>query len=542
MPAADSGSRGYSRRIAIALAVLAAVAALQGGFAVWAVGLSEHHVLRGRIASDIKQGFTDLWRDKQIVRNWLTQPIQTQGEGERDALLLRMSNTLDRLDALHEQATRLDNGPAALGRQTQRHEALRVLRASLHSLTSSLRSLDGQSAGLDPAVARARADKLFDDIDGHDLRNLLADSLAREELSLREKRGDTDNSLLRLRYLWIGTTAALVLAALFLAAAFARALRAPLLALAEGAAALRDGRLSHRVALSGIDEFGDVARSMNAMAAELSAHRERESHTRRVLEDQVAQRTADLTLAFNAQREADARRRQLFADISHELRTPTTAIRGEAQVALRGGDKTASAYRESLQRIEATTRQLGATIDDLLTMARSDIDSLSLRREPVDLGAVLEDVHSLGTAMANPRNIRLEAAHWTGDLTMLGDAGRLRQLFLVLIDNAVRYSHPGGSVRLAARRIDGDAACIEVAISDRGIGVAESEMPRIFDRGYRAPNAAEHASDGSGLGLPIARLLARGHGGEIVLKSSPQEGTVAVVTLPLATPQVGAPE
>jgi signal transduction histidine kinase len=221
------------------------------------------------------------------------------------------------------------------------------------------------------------------------------------------------------------------------------------------------------------------------------------------------------------------------------LRTPTTAIRGEAQIALRGRDKPAEDYQQSLRRIEDASRQLGSTIDDLLTMARSDIDSLSLQKAPVDLGAVLEEVFSLGQAMAHARAIHLELKPITDGLMTLGDADRLRQLLLVLIDNAIRYSHQGGIVRLSARRIEQDGLIAELIIEDRGIGIDAHELPKVFDRGHRAQNAHEHCADGSGLGLPIARVLAHGHGGDIQIKSSVFEGTVATVTLPLIMPQMG---
>ncbi len=310
--------------------------------------------------------------------------------------------------------------------------------------------------GIDTSSAWRIANDLFDNAEGRDLRAILAESLVREDTSLKEKRADANNTLKWLRGLWIGTTAALVFAALILAVGIARALRTPLVALAEGAAALRDGRLSHRISLERTDEFGEVANSMNAMAEELSAHRAKERQARQALEEQVAARTAELTVALAAQKDAEARRRQLFADISHELRTPTTAIRGEAQIALRGNEKSAAEYQQSLRRIEDASRQLGATIDDLLTMARSDIDALSFRKAPVDLGKVLEEVFALGQAMAHARGIHLDLSPAPVALTILGDADRLRQLLLVLVDNAIRYSRQGGAVRLSARRVEAD--------------------------------------------------------------------------------------
>ncbi|MCZ8108356.1 MAG: HAMP domain-containing protein [Burkholderiales bacterium] len=440
-------SGAFRRRITLALAVLATIAALQGGFAIWAVRLAEHHVLRGRVAADIKQGFTELWFNKQQLRNWMAERQFGAGASEdrRDALLLNMRDLLQRMNELAEQAIALDGGPAARQRQAERRDALLVLGGSIDQLARGLASLNQPSPGLDTTSAWRIANELFDNAEGRDLRSLLAESLVREDTSLREKRADTDEALFWLRRLWVGTTAALVLASLVLAIIFSRALRTPLLALADGAAALRQGQLSHGISLERADEFGEVAHSMNAMAEELSAHRAREREARRALEDQVASRTAELTVALSVQKEAEARRRQLFADISHELRTPTTAIRGEAQVALRGKEKSATEYQQSLRQIEDASRQLAATIDDLLTMARSDIDSLSLRKARVDLSEVLGEVFSLGKAMAHAHGIKLCQKAWPDGLTTLGDADRLRQLLLVLIDKCYPIFSSGRS-------------------------------------------------------------------------------------------------
>ena len=533
-------SNVFRRRVTLALAVLAAVAVIQGAFALWAVGLAERHVLRGRVAADIKQGFTELRSDKQQLRNWLAQRQfgADAKDSQRDALLERMRGILDQLNDLAAQAISLDDNPAARQRQAQRRDALLVLGSSLAQLGRGLASLNPPPIGADTTVAWLVANELFDRAEGRDLRGLLQESMEREEISLMEKRSDTNKTLNWLRRLWIGSTAALVVGALLLAAGFAQALRRPLLSLTEGAAALRSGRLSHRIALDGRDEFADVARGMNAMAEELAEHRKREAEARQALEEQVASRTAELRAALKTQQEAEARRRQLFADISHELRTPTTAIRGEAQVTLRGGSKSVGEYVSSLRRIEDAARQLGLTIDDLLTMARGDIDALSLRRVPIDFTDVLDAVMSHGEAMARAAQVTLSHAPSPDGLAMSGDADRLRQLLLALLDNAVRYSHPGGSVKIHARRIERDGPRVEVDIQDHGIGIDTDDLMKIFARSHRGQNAIKHRADGSGLGLPIARVLARGHGGEITLKSSTLSGTTATVSLPLAMTEV----
>jgi signal transduction histidine kinase len=317
---------------------------------------------------------------------------------------------------------------------------------------------------------------------------------------------------------------------------FGRALRRPLFALAEGAHALQQGALQHRIQLTGRNEFAEVGRSMNAMAEQLEQHRSREEQQRNLLEATVRERTLDLHRANESLQDTYRRRRQLLADISHELRTPTTAIRGEAEVTLRGEDKPVAEYREALGRIVSTSRQLGAVIDDLLAMARSDMEALSLVRQPISLRKPLMDALSLAAALAREHRVELQQqGPMSEPLMVFGDTQRLTQLLLLLLDNAVRYSHPGGAVRW---RVQGDKDMLEVEVADEGIGIPADELPQVFERHFRGLTARRHRASGSGLGLPIAKALAQAHGGSLSLHSAaadsagPASGTRAVLRLP----------
>jgi signal transduction histidine kinase len=316
---------------------------------------------------------------------------------------------------------------------------------------------------------------------------------------------------------------------------FGRALRRPLDALSAGARALQQGQLQHRIDLTGGDEFAEVARSMNAMAEELELHRQREVQQRQVLEATVRERTAELHQANESLRRTDVRRRQLLADISHELRTPTTAIRGEAEVTLRGRERPVGEYREALGRIVEISRQLGGVIDDLLAMARTDMETFSLARQPVALQTPLLDALSQAAAVAAEHGVVLKPESQPAvAVRVFGDAQRLTQLLMLLLDNAIRYSHPGGLVRW---RMDVHNEVVEVRVMDEGIGIAPEELSQVFERHFRGDHARRHRASGSGLGLPIARALAQAHGGSLELLSPCPEaggrGTCALLRLPL---------
>lgn len=533
----------FAQRLTFALAAIACAAVLEGLSAIWALNIANEHVLRGRVASDIQLAFEELTISKLRLRDWFTQAqlIPKVADNLRLKYQSDMRNTLAQLNRLSTRAIELDGSNATHAEQLQRQDALGVLAESLAGLELAAAGVQPLQTGADTYEAWLAAGEMFDTSRGRDLRRLLADSIQRESLAVSRERAAADQALRWMRNLLLGAAITIALAALLLAGLFARALRRPLDQLNKGALALQRGELSHRIPLEGVDEFSAVARSMNTMAFQLSEHRAREVKARLDLEHLVQARTTDLQAALEALQQVDARRRRLFADISHELRTPTTAILGEAEITLRGRDKTDADYRSALQRIVATAKQLGAVINDLLTMARSDIDTLALNRRPIDLNEPLRDALEQAAALAHERHITVRMVQQPQlAMPILADPQRLRQLLMLLLDNAVRYSHVGGVVEVSVRRLAGidgtdeaDEMYCEVRMTDQGIGITAEDLPHVFERSFRSHQARQHRADGSGLGLSIGRALAHAHGGDIAVQSEPEHGTTVVLQLPL---------
>lgn len=530
----------FRRRLSLVLILLAATLVLQGVGAVFALREAERQVVRGRIASDIHLGFVQLSATKQRLRSWVTQQkIGAGGElAERDALLQDMKTTLADLARLTEEARQTRLGATGEAEHLARLEALRVLDVTVRALGASI----GQMNVLPPdAPARQGWDALtevFERTDGRDLRQFITQSITRETTAVQRERMAADQSLARMQALWIGMALLLALVSLAAMVYFARALRRPLDALVDGAQALRQGQLQHRVALHGQDEFSDVARSMNAMAQALEQHHLRETAQRHELEAEVRERTRALHEANESLQRTDVRRRQLLADISHELRTPTTVIRGEAEITLRGGARSAREYQEALHRIVDTSRQLGSVIEDLLAMARSDMDSLSMVRQPVGLSLILADALTQAAALAAANQIRLEGpGEELKPVWLLGDAQRLRQLLLLILDNAVCYSFAQGLVKVSMHETGDTSPHVELHVKDEGIGIEPDELPHVFERQFRGAAARVHRAGGVGLGLSIAQALAQAHGGSLSLHSpasaAGHKGTCVVLRLPL---------
>lgn len=532
----------FRRRLSIALGLLAAAAVLEGLGAAAALSVAERQVERGRVASDIRTAFVELSATKQRLRTWVAQRQQGAGADAeaRERLQRDMRRTLERLEALSASAIQLDDSAATRSEHLRRQDALAVLRTSVAELEQAVNAAQPLAPGADAQQAWQALSAVFDRSQGRDVRQLIADSMAREAEAVARERAAADASLAWMRGFWLAMAATLAVLAVAAALHFTRALRRPLDLLSEGARALRQGQLQHRIPLDGADEFSAVARSVNDMAAELEQHRAREAQQRQLLEAQVDARTAELRDALQALSQADLRRRQLFADVSHELRTPTTAIRGEAEITLRGADRPADEYKAALRRIVDTSRQLATVIDDLLAMARSDIDALSLVKRPLDLAETVRDALLQATALGASRAIRLQADELPSDrCAVMGDAQRLRQLLLILLDNAVRYSPDGSTVRLRLLPPTAKRPHCAVEVADEGIGIAAHELPQVFERHFRGEAARHRRPEGSGLGLAIAQALARAHGGRVELSSTPGQGTVARLLLPAALAEAG---
>jgi heavy metal sensor kinase len=220
--------------------------------------------------------------------------------------------------------------------------------------------------------------------------------------------------------------------------------------------------------------------------------------------------------------------RRFTADASHELRTPLTVIRTEAEVALAKPLDPAD-YRNLLGSILEECDRLARLTDQLLTLAREDAGPARAPAEPLDLcavvGGVVEDLRPLAEA----RGLQLRAEQ-NGPVLTHGDALRLRQVFLNVVDNAIKYTPPGGEVAVRIDRRDREAV---VTVRDNGAGIPPEHLPRVFDRFYRVDKARSKAEGGTGLGLSITQSIVAAHGGRVELTSSPGQGTTCTVRLPV---------
>ncbi len=221
---------------------------------------------------------------------------------------------------------------------------------------------------------------------------------------------------------------------------------------------------------------------------------------------------------------------QFTADASHELRTPLALLRTTTEVALRR-PRNGQGYRDVLENVLCTSEEMTLLLENLLQMARADAGAEALNFRRVDLMGSLRKVKEQSAILAEAKAVRVAGDFENEPVWIDADPAAIERVFLIFLDNAVKYTDPGGEVRLRYQRT-GDAALVE--IRDTGIGVAERDLPHIFDRFYRADPARSREQGGLGLGLSIARWIVEKHGGAIGVESAPGIGSVFQVHLPFA--------
>ena len=302
------------------------------------------------------------------------------------------------------------------------------------------------------------------------------------------------------QFLLVGAVAGSI--SLLIARWLARGMTQPLRDMAAAARAMETGDYSARISTRSRDEVGQLATAFNRMSAELAL--------------------------------LESSRRDLVANVSHELKTPITAIRAHLENLADGVEQPDP---KTLQVMLTQTERLGRLVDQLLDLSRLESGEVHLHLEPMALAPVVSRVISeisVGRALTDV-TLHNEV---TDDIQVEADIERIHQVLYNLVDNAVRFTPPGGQVAIRAAR---DDARVTIEVADTGIGVGAEHLPRLFERFYRAdPSRSRDDGGGTGIGLAIARSIVEGHGGRITAASEPGHGATFTFDLPSAEPAVAA--
>ena len=287
-----------------------------------------------------------------------------------------------------------------------------------------------------------------------------------------------------------------VLLALALGALFSRRLTRSLRELTVAAESMAGGELQHSIPVRSNDEVGELTRAFNHMSADLTR--------------------------------AQQLRRQMTADVAHELRTPLSLVLGHAE-ALRDGVIPPS--QETFGIIHDEAQRLARLVADLRTLSLSDAGELPLDRQPVSAGGLLAQTAAAFAAPAHEREVTLRTEADAELPEVLADADRIAQVLANLVSNALRYSPAGSEIVLSATCQDG---AVRFAVRDSGPGIAPEDLPYVFERFYRSDKSRKRERDSTELGLAIARSIVEGHGGRLEAASTPGQGATFSFCLPLA--------
>jgi signal transduction histidine kinase len=272
-------------------------------------------------------------------------------------------------------------------------------------------------------------------------------------------------------------------------------------------------------ALRPVSELTDTARS-------IARSRDFEHRVQvRTRQDELGRMAITFNEMLASLEQAYAAQQRFVSDASHELRAPLTAIQGNLELLEDRPNLATSDRQEAVGEAAREARRMSTLVADLLALARADA-GVSVRRERVELDRVL--LETMGEARHLARGQRLEVGALEPAI-INGDTDRLKQLLLILIDNALKYTPAVGQITLGLRHRD---AIVEIAVEDTGIGIPEADLPHVFERFYRADPARSRDPGGTGLGLSIAQWIAHQHDGDIRLSSRVGSGTTAIVRLP----------
>ena len=221
-------------------------------------------------------------------------------------------------------------------------------------------------------------------------------------------------------------------------------------------------------------------------------------------------------------------REEFVANVSHELRTPLSLIKGYVETLLEGARNNPEVAERFLRIIERNAQRLDLLIQDLLTISALESGRVKLNVQPVELRPLAEKVFTDLKARAEEKDVKL--VNQMNDWVAVADAHRLEQVFANLVDNAIKYGRPRGSVTVGGQKTD--AGKIEVFVQDDGPGIPPEALDRVFERFYRVDKARSREQGGTGLGLSIVKHIVQNHGGEVWAKSEPGKGATFFFTLP----------
>ena len=264
--------------------------------------------------------------------------------------------------------------------------------------------------------------------------------------------------------------------------------------------ALQNGDYTVKTNLNSKDEIGEMAKSIDMLSERLYQNQQEANNLEQMRQD-------------------------FFANVSHELRTPIAVVRAYTESMVDGVVTEPEKVAQYNNRILAECKSMERLVGDLLTLSKMQNPDFKIDKEPVNLVHIFDEIVRSALAISSERRIQIVMHRESNVYMIMGDYDRLRQMFIVILDNAIKFSEPGKTIHLNLSSVKRKIIC---SIRDEGIGISEEELPNIFDKFYKSK--LRQNAKGTGLGLPIAKQIALKHGGTIDVKSKVGEGTEFIFT------------
>ena len=398
---------------------------------------------------------------------------------------------------------------ASLQLSSQLDTRIRILDAQGVVLVDSQQEDQGADLRADPLVGQALQGRYASQVDQPDRTQettmflalpVLVESQLVGVVYLSQPLRDLTAVLHDLRTRWLLSTAIALVLSGAVGWLLSRAIASPLRRLTAAAAAVAGGQLDQQVPVRSRDELGRLSQTFNEMTARLRAARKMQV--------------------------------DFVANVSHELRTPLTAIKGLVETLRDGAVDDPQVRDRFLTTVEGETDRLIRLVNDLLVLSRADSEALNLQRDSVDLAKLVRATLDRLAPQAEARGLDWRVDTSPDSLLVWADPDRIEQVLVNLMDNAIKYSRPGGTVTVTVSGEQGQP--VRVQVQDEGVGIPAKDLVRIGQRFYRTDKARSRAQGGSGLGLAIAQALVQAHGGRLWLESQEGQGTLVTFTLPSA--------
>ncbi len=526
----------YKVKLTGTILVLLALILMLSIVLYWGTLRSEYYFERSQRAQDAAQAFIQLSHD---AYRHFKERIDIVVLPEADLEQARRSYQ-DLRQTLRELRAAIEAELEQVEERYKAHEReeLKQVARLEQILTEGIWAFDRieqlQLKGADESVQELLRSVLEETID-QEFKPLIDAAIQAEMSEMKAVRVQAQALLKDLK--WVATITALLALclAIVLGGWLLHSLRFSLNHLMDGVQKVTRGNLQHRISLKGKDEFGYLAQHFNEMTSQLEAKQHTLLQAQSELEEKVNKRTQALQELNHKLLSIDKGRRRFFAEISHELRTPLAAIRGEAEVTLRTKTKRVETCEEALYRIVDLSEQLSKLLDDLLFMARSESTGFRFQVVPLVLNDLISELCDESQGLLAQAQVSLHLDLPSYAVWVQADRLRLRQLLLILIDNACCYSHLGGEIVLSLTCNQDQEQAI-ITLCDQGIGIPESEVHLVFERFFRGEKARKQVHSGSGLGLSLAKLIAEKHHGSIEVSSQEGVGTCVRVRLPCCMP------